>query len=158
MSVELRIYKPGSSGSAVKFQKRQDKENFNEWIAFAVFANQTGKNAAGFAAFDWRSKDNPNSKEITVKLSELDIAKMLLVLRGEVDAADLFHDAGKSYEENDGVKRSTILKLSKSDKGFHFNASNKTGSDLKKVSIAVSWEEGVLLQSWGEKFLSQYYE
>jgi hypothetical protein len=157
-STELRIYKPsGSNGSAVKFQKRVDKKNYDSLMAFAEFANQTGKSEDGFARFDWRGEDNPNSKAITVKLSELDIARLLLVLRGEVDSMDLFHDPGKSYEESDNTKRSTVIKFSKGDRGFMFNVSNKVGTDLKKVNLAVSWEEGVLLESWSNVFLSQFY-
>jgi len=157
MSKELRVYKPGTNGSAVKFQTRVDKKRYDELMCFAEFANQSGKSADGFAKFDWKSEDNPSSKAITFKFSELDIARMLLVLRGEADATEIYHDPGKSYEESDNTKRSTVLKIKKGDKGFLMNISNKVGSELKSVGISVSWEEGVLLQAFCDNFLQRFY-
>ena len=157
MSKELRVYKPGTNGSAVKFQKRVDKKNYDELMAFAEFANQVGKDTNGNARFDWKSEDNPNGKFITIKLSELDIAKMLLVLRDQVDKIGLFHDPNKSYQESDGVKRNTVFNLSKGDRGYMFNVSNQVGTELKKVNISLTWEEGILLQSWCDTFLQQFY-
>lgn len=157
-SRELRVYKPGANGSAVKFQKREDKKNYNDLMAFFEIANQTGKSEDGFASFDWYHKENnPNSKSITGKLSELDIAKMILVLKGEVASVDLFHDPNKSYDDNDGIKRSTIIKFSRGDKGFAMNVSKKAGDDLRKSNITMSWEEGVLLEAWCQCFLQQFY-
>lgn len=156
MAKELRIYKPGNSGSAVKFQT-VEKGKYKEWNLFGEFAPQIGKDADGNAKFDWRVPDNNNTKSITVKFSELDAAKALLVLRGEADTADLFHDPGKSYEESDGTKRSTVVKIAKGDRGFMINASNKVGENLKRVNISVSWEEGILLESYLSLFLQKFY-
>lgn len=158
-SRELRVYRPGSNGSAVKFQKREDKKpKYTDLLMFGEFANQTGKNAQGDAQFDWSGKENPTSKAIVFKFSELDVAKLLLVLRGEVNDCSIFHDPNKSYDDSDGVKRNTVLKIARGDKGYMINISKKSGEELRKVNITVSWEEGILLQAFCDSFLRQYYE
>lgn len=157
MSKELRIYKPGNSGSAVKFQTRVDKKNYDELMMFGEFANQTGKDESGNARFDWKGENNPGSKAVVFKFSELDVAKLLLVLRGEVEKFEIFHDPNKSYDDSDGVKRNNVLKIARGDKGYLLNISKKEGEELRKVNIAVSWEEGILLQAFCDNFLQRFY-
>lgn len=167
MSKELRIYKPTSSGKgfALKLQQTLKKEYRDKngkdhfgWHLFAEFAPQLPeKDDNGNARFAWRQQDSDSIQSVLMKFSELDAAKLLLVLNDEAEENSLFHDPNKAREESDGNKSSNILKIKRTDKGYQIEASGQVGKDLKKTYLTVSWDEAILLKAYLNLFIERYY-
>lgn len=159
---ELRVYKPtkSKSGSAASFQLTV-KGEYKEPMVFLTLAKQGPDDDKGNNGFLWKDKDNA----VTAKLSELDAAKMLLVLLGQQKEAKLFHDPSKSgtSEANQGASKVVnLLAGNKKEDGTidvnkYLSVSLKQGEKLIKIQVTLSQEEQVLLRIFLQGFIEKYY-
>lgn len=159
---ELRVYKPtkAKSGSAASFQLAI-KGEYKEPMVFLTLARQGEDDDKGNNGFKWKDKDNA----VTAKLSELDAAKMLLVLLGQQKEAKIFHDPSKSgtSEANQGASKVVnLLAGNKKDDGTidvnkYLSVSLKQGEKLIKIQLTLSQEEQVLLRIFLQGFIEKYY-
>lgn len=166
MSKELRIYKPNNAGkgSALKLQQVQKKEYTDKngkahygWHLFAEFASQIGKDENNNAKFGWRTTEDQNTGAILMKISELDAAKLLLVLQDEVEESQLYHDPNKAREESSGSKSSNIFKVKRGNNGYTVEVSSQAGKELSKIFIVIAWEEAVLVKEYLRLFIQRFY-
>ncbi len=149
---EYRIYKPRQSndGAASRLQIRVNAEPYREVFLFWETTTQTGTDANGNASFGWKEKE----KTITFKLGEVDVAELLLVLKGKKEyAGPPPKEAGKPgmglYHKN--PNGNTILQLQRDQKGAGFylsisrqSAANK--SDVVRIKHTISNGEAEILQ------------
>lgn len=152
---EFRVYKPtkAKTGSAASFQI-SEKGKYKEPMVFLTLAKQGPDDDKGNNGFSWKDREN----SVTAKLSELDAAKMLLVLLGMEDEAKLFHDPSKSGtgEANQGASK--VVNLIKAENGSKYlSVSLKQGEKLIKIQVTLSKDEQVLLKIFLEGFIRKYY-
>lgn len=152
---ELRLYKPNKSkqGSAASFQLAQ-KGKFKELMIFLTLARQGADDDKGNNSFGWKDKAN----SITVKISELDAAKMLTVLFGMETKLSLFHDSSKSgtAEVNQGMNR--VVNFNKNDNGgYYLSVSSKQGEVQNKIQVSVGNDEAIQLKIFLSAFIERYY-
>lgn len=156
---ELRVYKPkkDKTGTAASFQLTE-KGQYKEPMVFLTLARQGADDEKGNNSFAWKDRD----QAITAKLSELDAAKMLLVLLGMQNEAKLFHDPSKSGTSEANQGASKVVNLFKgtteqSDTNRYLSVSFKQGEKLIKLQVTLSQEEQVLLRIFLQGFIEKYY-
>lgn len=164
---ELRVYKPNKSkgGAGAKFQittkekEGKDKKKYKEVMMFLTLAKQGPDNQRGDNSFFWDDKE----QSLTVKLSELDAAKMLTVLFGMEKSLGggkgLFHSPEKASESTTNQGKSQVIHLTKNEdkSGYYLSVSMKQGEKELKIGLGVDSAEGVLLKEFLGLFIKQYY-
>lgn len=130
MLEKFSVYKPNKSGrgSAVQFDFNPDKQ-----CVFLEGAPQSGEKQ-----FDWGQK-------VVVKLSVMELAKLLTVFEGPAKTVKLFHDSTKSLTSEGSTLKNTVVEVTKGDFGFFLKASAQSASGVKTVSIGVAEEEAKAL-------------
>lgn len=145
------VYKPNKrlAGAAFQFDFNPSKESI-----FVEAANQTGDQM-----FDWKNK-------VIVKLSDTDIAKLLVVLEGKKPSIELYHDSTKttkplsesyaSTPTKGGVAgpsaptsslKSTTVSLTKGDYGFFIKATRQfSDGKVAAVNMPLSDDEALTLR------------
>ncbi len=145
------VYKPNKrlAGAAFQFDFNPSKESI-----FVEAANQTGEQL-----FDWSNK-------VIVKLSDTDIAKLLVVLEGKKPTIELFHDSTKTSKPltesyatpntQGGVAgpsnpapslKSTTVSLTKGDYGFFIKATRQfSDGKVASVNMPLSDDEALSLR------------
>lgn len=123
------IYKPNrtNTGSALQMDYNAIKK-----CTFLEMAKQTGEQK-----FDWANK-------LVFKMNDVDLAKILLVLEGKKQTAELFHDPNKGKEAPGEIKNNT-LSVSKGTFGFFIKLSQqKQDATVVSVNCSLSDEEALI--------------
>ena len=155
---ELRIYKPtkGKSGTAASFQLTV-KGEYKEPMVFLTLARQGADDDKGNNSFGWKDKEN----SVVVKLTELDAAKILLVLFGitkDLGEKGAYHDPSKSgtSEANQGMSK--IIQFKKLDTGgYSLSISAKQGEVRNAIQVSVDQAEAILIKTFLNGFIEKYY-
>ncbi len=134
------VYKPNKrlAGAAVQFDFNPEKQS-----VFLEAAPQSGEKA-----FDWE-------KKVTVKLSIIELGKLLLVFEDRVPTVKLFHDSTKSPGESS--LKNTVVELTKGDYGFFLKVSAQTAESLKAVNIGISEDEAKVASVLFRKAIERTY-
>ncbi|MBI2446001.1 hypothetical protein HYV43_06445 [Candidatus Micrarchaeota archaeon] len=137
---KFSIYKPNKTlrGSAVQFDYNPEKES-----VFVEAAPQSGEKQ-----FDWNQK-------IVVKVSILELAKLLLVLEGKQPTTKLFHDSTKVPGET--TLKNTVVELTRGDYGFFMKISSQSDVGLKIVNVNVSDDEAMALSVLFRRAIGRTY-
>ena len=162
---ELRIYKPTKTkqGTAASFQLTV-KGEYKEPMVFLTLARQGADDDKGNNSFGWKDEAN----RVVVKLTELDAAKILLVLFGmagglgekisEGKYKGLYHDPSKSgtAESNQGMSK--VVQFTKLDNGgYSLGISAKQGDDRNALQVSVDQAEAILIKTFLNGFIEKYY-
>ena len=155
---DLRIYKPkkDKTGTAASFQLTA-KGQYKEPMVFLTLARQGVDDENGNNSFHWKDKEN----SIVVKLTELDAAKILLVLFGlakDLGEKGAYHDPSKSgtSEANQGMSK--IIQFKKLDNGgYSLSISAKRGEVRNAIQVGVDQAEAILLKTFLNGFIEKYY-
>jgi len=162
---EWRVYKPKKTndGSASKLelkivttQKEKDGKSFSirDVQLFWVSAKQTGVDANGNASFGW----GDDTKNVTLKLGEVDIGEILAVLTGQKD------QSGAKGEKFNGLfhknaSGSTSFLLQRGDSGYSLRVSKKVGAKPPvAVTHQITFGEGQVLRVILEAAVRQSYQ
>ena len=142
---KLSFYKPNKrgTGAAMQFDFNEKRE-----CVFLEAARQQGMEQK----FDWANK-------MVFKLGVTDIAKILVVLEGKADKADLFHDPSKSKLAAPGNVKNTALNVQKgAGFGYYFKLSMQMASgSVDAVQLALSEDEAVLLRVMLKRAVERVY-
>jgi hypothetical protein len=131
-SKRLSFYKPNKrgTGAAVQFDFNPEKE-----CLFLEAAKQTGEQA-----FGW-------DKKLVLKIGVTDAGKILALLYGKAEKADLFHDPTKS-KSSDGKIKNTALSMQKGGFGYFLKDA---------VQLALSDDEAIVLRLMLETAVRRIY-
>ncbi|MBI4360768.1 hypothetical protein HY572_03270 [Candidatus Micrarchaeota archaeon] len=142
MLSKFSIYKPNKAGrgSAVQFDFNPDKP-----CVFLEGAPQSGEKQ-----FDWGQK-------VVVKLSIMELAKLLTVLEGPAKTVKLFHDSTKSPTAEGSTLKNTVVEVTKGDFGFFLKASAQSATGVKSVAIGVGDEEAKALSVLFRRAIARVY-
>ena len=142
---KLSFYKPNrrGTGAAMQFDFNEKRE-----CVFLEAAKQQGAEQK----FDWANK-------IIFKLGVTDIAKILAVLEGGVEKADLFHDPSKSKLAALGNVKNTALNVQKgAGFGYYLKLSIQLASGgVDAVQLALAEDEAVLLRVMLKRAIERIY-
>lgn len=123
----VSFYRANSSGTGVAFQ-------LSIWAAKRSFT-LAAANQNGDKSFDWKEG------KVNAKLGNSDIGKLLSVLSGRADKADMIH------EFNGQV---TLIRIEKDTKGvgywLNLGRGKKTDPDNKRFGIRLELEEAIILE------------
>ncbi|MEK6954947.1 MAG: hypothetical protein AABX01_08090 [Candidatus Micrarchaeota archaeon] len=140
----LKFYKPNKQmqGSACQFDFAPEKQ--------AVFF-EIGKQLEE-RKFDWANK-------LAFKMADVDICKILLVLKGRSKLANLFHDPGKgNYASSEDTKNNALV-VQKGDFGYFFKLSQQTkDGKVNAMQISLSEDEALLLELMLEEAIRKIYK
>ena len=141
-SKRLSFYKPNKrgTGAAVQFDFNPEKE-----CLFLEAAKQTGEQA-----FGW-------DKKLVLKIGVADAGKILALLCGKAEKADLFHDPTKS-KASDGKIKNTALSMQKGGFGYFLKVSAQ-GADgsVDTVQLALGDDEAIVLRLMLETAVRRIY-
>lgn len=139
---KFSIYKPNKSlrGSAVQFDFNPEKES-----VFLEAAPQSGEKQ-----FDWGQK-------IIVKISVMELAKLLLVFEGQAKTVKLFHDSTKSQSAEGSTLKNTVVEVTRGEFGFFLKASAQSGTGVRTVNITVAEEEAKALSVLFRRAIGRVY-
>lgn len=141
---KLSFYKPNKTlqGAACQFDFAIDKE-----AIFLEMAKQKEERS-----FDWANK-------LIFKLAEVDIAKILLVLKGKTKMANLFHDPNKgNYASSEDTKNNALV-VQLTDYGYQFKLSQQQkDGKVNAYQINLSADEAMLLEIMMEESIRKMYK
>ena len=138
----FNVYKPNreGKGAAVQFDLNAGKQ--------AVFLEAAAQEGEGF---NWRDK-------IVVKLSDVDLGKVLAVLNGRSGQAKIFHDPSKREGYVGGALNTTVELLKGSQYGFFLKVSQQSGDrSVKAVALGLAEDEAQVLRVLLEKAVERMY-
>ncbi|MFH1443747.1 MAG: hypothetical protein ABIG96_06950 [Candidatus Micrarchaeota archaeon] len=141
---QLKFYKPNKAmqGSACQFDFAVEKESI-----FFEIARQKEERA-----FDWGSK-------LSFKLADVDISKILLVLKGRSKMANLFHDPNKGEYASSADTKNNALVVTKGDFGYLFKLSSQSkDGQVNAMQINLSDDEAMLLEIMLEEAIRKIYK
>ncbi len=163
---EWRVYKPKKTndGAASKLELRVDfKEKppttkdskpflVRKVLVFWVSAKQTGVDANGNASFGW---DDP-TKNVTIKLGEVDLGELLAVFAGAKPNTGQPEDKGLFHKNERG---STSFNLKRNDAGGYYVKATKKFNNEPAVQIShtLTYGEAEVLRLLVESAVRQTY-